>query len=1207
MRSLPFENGICYSGYRRGQSPRTGLCPEESQVAEDLEILVARGYRLLRMYEPGKHTEMVLKRIRQDGLPLQVQVGIDPRAELYNPRCAWAKKLSEEEAKANRSYNEAQLARLCVLAGEYEREIVALSVGNENTPDWGGDILAQERLVEFALRVRESCRQPVTYNEGAPQWKELRALGEILDFISIHSYPQWNRVPLKEAAAWTRRDYEEVKALYPDKQIVIGEYGWTTKSDSCQMLQDEASAAGQALYLGQMEQWLKREQATAFVFEAFDEPWKGGGQEAEPEKHWGLCTEERREKNPALSPAGGYVFLDDAGTFRLRSPERVSGLYLPLTAPGGLKSCISPLLGGDAKIDQEHFLLQPVSIDDLHINRSSRNFWCSTGDGRIWSAAGVSPEQIQGRFCPQEEVTLEAGPLWQCVRRSRSGFLTASVTSWVPDEAPRTEVMWVSVRNESKEELTLTATAAVPIYGRSADNLRDHRHVTSLLHRTYTSQRAVIVRPALSFDEKGHRKNDTAYFVAGAGECGEMPQEFCPDAAAFIGEGGSFEWPEWVVRGLPGCPPGSRLCGKESVGALRFAPRRLRPGETADYIVVMGILEGQEIESRKEEEYLDKLGSRTKASRSLEKTKKSWQDRQTISFATSDRQRDRLYRWICLQPDLRRIFGCSFLPHHDYGRGGRGWRDLWQDCLAGLITEPALLRDSLIAYFGGVRMDGTNATIIGTTPGEFIADRNQILRVWMDHGYWPFVTLEFYVQQTGDLDVLFEAVPYFQDGQIKRGTEKDPQCEEADHRLRTVSGEPYLGTVLEHVLIEHLTACAELGEHGYIRLRGADWNDALDMASDRGESVAFTAAYAGGLTKLARLLRHIGEVRPQQKLMLAQELGELTSMSKKSDEEKRESLARYAEACRGRISGRRAGFDALELAAELEALASGMKERIRSREWVQSEPDCGFMNGYYDNLGRAVEGAGPEGVRMMLTSQVFALASDTATESQAAMMVKSADRYLYHRERGGYCLNTEFGEGELTLGRMFGFAYGHKENGAVFSHMAVMYAHALYGRKMVREGYRVIDNLLRQAADFSVSRIYPGIPEYFDRNGRGMYHYLTGAASWLMLTAVTEMFGVKGKWGDMIFEPKLMAEQFDAKGQAMIRLRFAGRSFQVTYHNPLRLEYGVYKIGRMTVGGREWPENILRKAELESFAACQEQQIDIWLEEKKSKERGKTK
>ena len=29
---------------------------------------------------------------------------------------------------------------------------------------------------------------------------------------------------------------------------------------------------------------------------------------------------------------------------------------------------------------------------------------------------------------------------------------------------------------------------------------------------------------------------------------------------------------------------------------------------------------------------------------------------------------------------------------------------------------------------------------------------------------------------------------------------------------------------------------------------------------------------------------------------------------------------------------------------------------------------------------------------------------------------------------------------------MFGFAYGEKENGAVFSHMTVMFAYALYQR-----------------------------------------------------------------------------------------------------------------------------------------------------------------
>ena len=85
------------------------------------------------------------------------------------------------------------------------------------------------------------------------------------------------------------------------------------------------------------------------------------------------------------------------------------------------------------------------------------------------------------------------------------------------------------------------------------------------------------------------------------------------------------------------------------------------------------------------------------------------------------------------------------------------------------------------------------------------------------------------------------------------------------------------------------------------------------------------------------------------------------------------------------------------------------------------------------------------------------------------------------------------------MGRMFGFAYGSKENGAVFCHMAVMYAYALLIRGRRAEADRVIDCLIGQSMDFEKARIYPGIPEYFDINGRGMYPYLTGAASWLLL------------------------------------------------------------------------------------------------------------
>ena len=73
-------------------------------------------------------------------------------------------------------------------------------------------------------------------------------------------------------------------------------------------------------------------------------------------------------------------------------------------------------------------------------------------------------------------------------------------------------------------------------------------------------------------------------------------------------------------------------------------------------------------------------------------------------------------------------------------------------------------------------------------------------------------------------------------------------------QLIGVSGEVYYGTILEHLLLQHLCAFYEVGEHNHIRLRGADWNDALDMAGKNGESVAFTCAYAGNLKQMADCL-----------------------------------------------------------------------------------------------------------------------------------------------------------------------------------------------------------------------------------------------------------------------------------------------------------------------------------------------------------------
>ena len=141
------------------------------------------------------------------------------------------------------------------------------------------------------------------------------------------------------------------------------------------------------------------------------------------------------------------------------------------------------------------------------------------------------------------------------------------------------------------------------------------------------------------------------------------------------------------------------------------------------------------------------------------------------------------------------------------------------------------------------------------------------------------------------------------------------------------------------------------------------------------------------------------------------------------------------------------------------------------------------------------------------------------------------------------------------------FSYGSKENGAVFCHMAVMYAFALYSRGFASEGWRVLEQLYSHCADFRRSKILPGIPEYFDERGQGMYPYLTGSGSWLLLTVQTQLFGVRGQDGDLVLEPKLLPCHFDASGTAEIHCVSAGHELTVCYHNPLGLEYGSFRIG----------------------------------------------
>lgn len=240
-----------------------------------------------------------------------------------------------------------------------------------------------------------------------------------------------------------------------------------------------------------------------------------------------------------------WRFTDDCGSFESNSADKLKTLYFPL-ANERLISSITPDLHGDIKSGQKHFLLAPVSRIDLVNSRSSRNFWVYINKDKVWSATGVSKDsgQLKG-----DKFKLEAGLLWHKVTRQNKGIgLRAEILSFVPSSGEPVEIMQVTFTNISSRKIEFIPTAAIPIYGRGADSLRDHRHVTSLLQRVAVNKFGVRVKPTLSFDEAGHRPNDKIYFVLGCGRNAVFPQYIYPTQEGFTGDAGDLEAPESIYK-----------------------------------------------------------------------------------------------------------------------------------------------------------------------------------------------------------------------------------------------------------------------------------------------------------------------------------------------------------------------------------------------------------------------------------------------------------------------------------------------------------------------------------------------------------------------------------------------------------------------------------------------------------------------------------
>jgi len=285
---------ICYSPYRAGQRPG-GPGPSKGQLREDLQI-IAKHWPLLRTYSSTEFAETMLEVIQEEKLAIHVMLGawIEPETVTVDD-----KKQPDELA---RQVNQLQIENLVKLSNKFEEIVVAVILGNETQVEWSSHKVTRSRLIGYLRKVRSQTKVPITTADDFLFWAKSssRPIVDEVDFIMTHIHPVWHAQEAEAAQAFVQEKYELVTQANPGSLVVIGETGWATQTNThgreAEFVRGKMGEDEQKLACQQIVHWSETQRVATFLFEAFDEPWKGADPPDDIEKHWGLFREDRTPK-----------------------------------------------------------------------------------------------------------------------------------------------------------------------------------------------------------------------------------------------------------------------------------------------------------------------------------------------------------------------------------------------------------------------------------------------------------------------------------------------------------------------------------------------------------------------------------------------------------------------------------------------------------------------------------------------------------------------------------------------------------------------------------------------------------------------------------------------------------------------------------------------------------------------------------------------
>lgn len=424
--------------------------------------------------------------------------------------------------------------------------------------------------------------------------------------------------------------------------------------------------------------------------------------------------------------------------------------------------------------------------------------------GDYWSLTGA----------PQSGASLDT---WSCrvglgyqINHSTHRELEASWRVFVPEGGDRLELWTVTLANRSDRPRRVSAFPYVEMHLTGGSTLMDFVAVLG-----------------------GHYDAE-AKAVFGINSCVKFPPQFkaflASDADvagmtvsrdAFIGHYRDHNNPIAVEAGDVSNPE----AGTEWLGASLRHDFTLQPGEEVVFNAALGVIETIEEGRGKIRRYLA-AGAVEKAFNQLRASNDALVGRQTVS--TPDAQFDRWMN-VWLKHQL------AFVAR--WGRViGRGYRDVLQDSFGHRITDPARARACLLEVFSKQFPDGR------CIRAWRLPNAQLDLQHYADSPSWMVMALTQYLKETGDFDILQEAVPYL--------NADDPYADTTRS-----------GSLWDHVVLAQRHLLEHRGRHGLSKIYYGDWCDTMNGVGRRGEgvSVMLSMQVKWGCDQLAELAARLGD------------------------------------------------------------------------------------------------------------------------------------------------------------------------------------------------------------------------------------------------------------------------------------------------------------------------------------------------------------